>query len=67
MPRRLLRTKDRPENRLEWINGNSILPGTNFQGEKLVLVTENSVGAMVELRERLYRGVLANIQVLIGG
>ena len=53
MTRRLLRTKDRTENRLELINGNSILPGTNFQGEKLVLATENFVGAMVQLRERL--------------
>ena len=45
---------DRSENRLESITGNSILLGTNFQGEKLVLATENSVGIMVELRERLY-------------
>ena len=52
MPRRLLRTEDRTENRLESINGNSILFGTNFQGEKLVLATENSLGAMIELRER---------------
>ena len=43
MPRRLLRTEDRSENRLESINGNSILLGTNFQGEKPVLATENSV------------------------
>ena len=30
MPRRLLRTEDRGEDRLESINGNSILLGTNF-------------------------------------
>ena len=57
----------RTENRLESINGNSILPGTNFQGEKLVLATENSVGAMVQLRERLNGGVLANKHILSGG
>ena len=34
-------------------NRNSILPETNFQGEKFVLWTENSVGAMVELRDRV--------------
>ena len=67
MPRRLLRTEDRSENRLELINGHSILLGTNLQGEKLVLATENSVGATVELRERLYRGVLSNKHVLSGG
>ena len=44
MPRRLLRTEDR----FESINGNSILLETNFQGEKFVVVTENSVGATVE-------------------
>ena len=49
-----MRTKDRSKNKLETINGNSILLGTNFHGEKLVLGTENSVGATVELRERLY-------------
>ena len=66
-PRRLLRTEDRSKNRLESINGNSILLGTNFQGEKLVLATENSVGAAVELRERLYRGILLKKHVLSEG
>ena len=28
-----MKTEDRSENRLELINGNSILLGTNFQGE----------------------------------
>ena len=51
-----MRTEDRSENRLESINGNSILLGTNFQGKNLVLASENSVGATVELRERLYGG-----------
>ena len=51
MPRRLLRIEDRSENRFESINRNSILPGTNFQEEKFVLVTDNSVGATIELRE----------------
>ena len=50
----------RSKNRLESINGKSILPGTNFQGEKLVPATENSVGATVQLRERLYGGLLTN-------
>ena len=50
------------ENRLESINRNKILPGINFQGEKLVLATKNSVGATVQLREMLYGGVLANKQ-----
>ena len=67
MRRRLLRTKDRSENRLESINGNSALPGTNFQGQKLVLATENSVGATIEPRERLHGGVLANKHILSGG
>ena len=62
-----MRTKDRSENRFESINGDSILPETNFQGEKLVLATENSVGATVELRESLYGGVLANKHILRGG
>ena len=66
MPRRLLRTEDRSKKRLESINRNSILLGTNFQGKKLVLATENSVGATVELRERLYGCVLANKRVLSG-
>ena len=66
-PRRLVRTEDRSENRFETINGHSILLGTNLQGEKLVLATENSVGATVELRERLYRGVLLNKHILSGG
>ena len=57
---RLLRKEDRSENRLESING------SNFQGEKLVLVTENSVGATIDLRERLYGGVLANKHILSG-
>ena len=52
-----MRTEDRFENRLEKINGNSILLGTNLQGEKLVLATVNSVGATVGLRERLFGGV----------
>ena len=55
MPRRLLRTEDGTENRLEPINGNSILPRTNFQGEKLVLANENSVGAKVQLRDAVRR------------
>ena len=67
MPRSLLRTENRSENRLESTNGNSILIGTNLQGEKLVLVTENSVGTTVELRERLYGGVLANKHALSRG
>ena len=67
MPWRLLRTEDRSENRLEMINGNSILLGTNFQGEKLVLATNNSVRATVELRERLDGGVFRNKHVLSGG
>ena len=67
MLRRLLRTEDRSENRLESINGNNILLGTNFQGEKLVQATENSLGVTVELRERLYGGVLANKHVLSRG
>ena len=61
-----MRTEDRSENRLESINGNSILLGTNFQGEKLVLATDYSVGATVELRERLYGGFLANKHILNG-
>ena len=62
-----MRTKDRTENRLELINGNSILPGTNFQEEKLVLATENSVALTVQLRDRLYGGALANKHILSGG
>ena len=42
------------------INEQSVMLGTNLLGEKLVLATENSVGATVQLRERLYRGVLSN-------
>ena len=62
-----MRTEDRSKNRLELINGISILLGTYFQGEKLVLATENSVRATVELRERLYRGVLSNKRILSRG
>ena len=49
-----MRTEDRSKNRLESINGNSILLGTIFQEENLVLATENSIGTMAELKERLY-------------
>ena len=49
-PRRLLRIEDRTENRFEAINQNRILPGTYFQGEKIILATENSVGSTVQLR-----------------
>ena len=56
--RRLLRIDHRTEDRFEAINGNSICPGTNFQGEKFILGTENSVGSRVQLRERLDNGVL---------
>ena len=55
MLRRLLRTKDR----LEAINRDSFRSGTNFQGEKFILAAEN-VGTLVQLRERLDRGVLTN-------
>ena len=65
-PRSLLRIEDRSKNRLESINVNSFLLKTNFQREKLV-GTVNSVGAMEELRERLYGGILANKHKLIGG
>ena len=56
--RRLLRTEDRTKDRFQAINRVHICPGTNFQGEKLILVTENSVETSVQLRERLERGVL---------
>ena len=48
-PMRLLKIKDRTEKRFEAINRNRILPGTNFQGEKLILGTDNSAGSMVQL------------------
>ena len=63
----MLRTEYRTKNRLESINGNSFLSGTNFQGEKLVLATENFVRATVKLRERLYGGVLVNKHILSRG
>ena len=62
-----MRTEDRSVNRLETIKGHSILLGTNRQGEKLVLAAENSVGATVELRDWLYRGILSNEHILSGG
>ena len=67
MSRRLLRIEDRTEDRFEAINQNSICPETNFQGEKFILVTENSVGSTVQLRERLDRGVLTNKEKLSRG
>ena len=67
MPRRLLRIEARSKNRFEWINRNSILPEPNFQGEKFVLATDNSVGATIELRERLYGSVILNKHVLTEG
>ena len=62
-----MRTKDRSENRLESINENSIVPGTSFQGEKLVLATKNSVVDMVQQRERLDGGIFGNKHILSRG
>ena len=59
-----MRIEDRSENRFKSINRNSILPGTNFQGEKFVLATDNSVGATIE---RLYGSILSNKHILSGG
>ena len=58
-PRRLLRTEDMSENRLESINENSILLGTNFKGEKkLVLATETEDrGFIIGHRDNLERRV----------
>ena len=65
--RRLLRVEDMSKNRFELISKNSILTGTNFQGEKFVLATDNSVGATIELRERLYGSILSKKNILSGG
>ena len=65
--RRLLRTEDRTKDRFKAINQNSIRPGTTFQGENVFLVTENSVGTLIHLRERLDRGILANKHIISRG
>ena len=59
MPGRLWRTKDRTENRLS----RSMKTISCLEP----ISRENSVGATLHLRERLYGGILANKHVLSGG
>ena len=57
---RLLRNQIRVENRLETINRNCVRPGSHLKSKEFAFMSQDLVGTLVKLRQRLEGSVLTN-------